>query len=113
MADRQRSDRIGRTVLQTVPLKLEAKDIFAKHKPDPGRRKNRKMPFLSLVTLTFQLWPRLPSERPNTSSLWIWRKRAFSGSRGISYTKKNTDWWRQKHNLPQFTACGNKKQYTQ
>jgi len=32
----------------------------------------------------------------------------FSGSRDISYTR-NTDWRRQKQNLPQFTACGKKE----
>ena len=30
----------------------------------------------------------------------------LSGSRDISYTKKNTDWRRHKQNLPQFTECG-------
>jgi len=33
--------------------------MFSKHKPHAGRRKGRKMPFfLSLVTLTFDFWPR-------------------------------------------------------
>ena len=30
---------------------------FNKHKPHAGRRKGRKTPSLSLVTLTFDLWP--------------------------------------------------------
>jgi len=29
----------------TGNLKLEAKDVFTKHKPHAGRRKGRKMPF--------------------------------------------------------------------
>ena len=43
-----------------------------------------------------------PSEGPNTSSVWIWRNRYFI------HKQKNTDWRRQKQNLPQFTACDNK-----
>jgi len=35
--------------------------------------KDQKMPFLSLVTLTFDVQTR-PTEGPNTSSAWIWCK---------------------------------------
>jgi len=46
-------------------LKTRVKRCFTKHKPDAGRRKSRKMPFLSLVALTFDLWlwPSNSSER--------------------------------------------------
>jgi len=49
-----------------------------------------------------------PSEEPNTTRLPCeFGVNPFSGSRCISYTnKKNTDRWRQKQNLPQFTARG-------
>jgi len=37
--------------------------------------KGRKIPFLSLVTLTFDLdIQSRPSDGPSTSSVWIWRK---------------------------------------
>jgi len=55
------------------------------------------------LTLTFKLvqvrdQTRLPCE---------FGANPFSGSQYISYTnKKTTDWWRQKQNLLQFTACG-------
>jgi len=48
------------------------------------------MPFLSLVTLTFDLDTQTrPSEGPNTSFVWIWRKSV--------------------QNLPPFTACHKKE----
>jgi len=38
-------------------------------------QKEPKMPFLSLVTLTFDLdIQTYPRKGPNSSSLWIWRK---------------------------------------
>jgi len=38
-----------------ITLKIETKDLLRSRKPHAGRRKGRKMPFLSLVTLTFDL----------------------------------------------------------
>jgi len=49
-----------------------------------------------------------PSEGPNTSLVWIWRKSVHVPE--IFHTQTNpTDWWHQKQNLPQFTACSNYK----
>ena len=51
--------------------------MFTKHKPQAGHRnsKGAKNAVLSLVTLTFDLdLQTRPSEGPNTSSVWIWRK---------------------------------------
>jgi len=71
--------------------KLDAKDVLPNihsHKPHAGRRKGRKMPLMSMVTLTFKLvrardQRRLPGE---------FGANPFSGSRDISYTnKKVTD----------------------
>jgi len=64
------------------------------------------MPFLSLVTLAFDLDIQTHlSGGPNTSSCEF-GAHLFSGSRDISYTKQNSQ--RQCHdkqNLTQFTAC--------
>ena len=57
------------------------------------------------MTMTFDLHLQThPSEGPNTSSVWIWRK---SVQRFPWYFTKKTKCMRQKPNLPQFTACGN------
>ena len=73
-----------------------------------GCRKGPKSPFLSLATLTFDLWPSHSnsSERgANTSSVWICRK---SVQRFPTYFihKQKSHRRRQKQNLKQFTACG-------
>ena len=54
------------------------------------------------LTLTFNR----PSEGPNTSSVWIWRKSVQRFPRYFTHIQKTTDWRRQKQNLPHFTACG-------
>jgi len=82
-----------------------------KQKPHAGRRKGRKMPFLSLVTLTFDLDIQTrPSEGPNTnsSSLQIWCK-SVQQFRDISCANKKKSAPAPKQNLTQFTACGNNK----
>ena len=49
--------------------------MFSNHKPNACRGKGRKMPFFVFVTLTFELdLQTYPSEGPNTTSVWIWRK---------------------------------------
>jgi len=64
------------------------------------------MPFLILVTLTFDLdLQTRSSEVPNTSSA-----NSFSGYRDISYTNKKTQTDGGKNRtfrLLQFTVCGN------
>jgi len=90
-------------------LKLEVKDVLLNINRTQDAKKGRKTVFvpgdLNLwhLTLTFKLvrardQTRLPCE---------FGANPFSGSRYISYTNKNTDWGRQKQNLPQFTARGN------
>jgi len=67
------------------------------------------MPFLSLVTLTFDLWPwrsTLSERGPNTSSVWIWRKSVQRARRYFIHKQKSYR-RRQKQNLTQFIACGN------
>jgi len=64
---------------------------------------------LSLVKLTFDLDIQTrPSEWPNTSSLWIWRKSVQPFQRYLIH--KQTKKWQTapKQNLMQFTACGKK-----
>ena len=82
--------------------------MFTKYKPHAGCRKAGKFHFCHwwpwLLTLTFKLvWARDQTRFPCEFGA-----NPFSGSRDISYTNKKTDWRRQKQNLPQFTACGNK-----
>jgi len=71
------------------------------------------MPFLSLVSLTFDLdLQTRPNEGPNASYVWILRKSVQWLARYfIHKQKKVSDRQRQKHNLPQFTACGNNAFY--
>jgi len=52
--------------------------------------KGQKMPFLSLVTLTFDLQTRL-SEAPNMSSVRIWRKYVRRFPRYFIHKKTQTD----------------------
>ena len=64
--------------------------------------------FLSMVTLTFDLDIQThPSEGPNTPSLWIWCKSVQRFPRYFIHEQKSHR-ERQKQNLTQFTACGNK-----
>jgi len=65
--------------------KLKATDVLPNTK---ARRppKGPKMPFLSPVTLTFNLWP-WPS---NTSSVWIWHKSVQRFSKYFIHKQKNT-----------------------
>jgi len=62
------------------------------------------MPFLSLVTLIFGLWPwpsKLLRARDQARLPCEFGANPFSGSRHTSYAnKRNTDWRRQKQNLP-------------
>jgi len=65
-----------------------------------------KMPFLSLITLTFDLYLETrPSGGPSTSYLWIRRKSVQRFSRYFIRKQKSRG-QRQKQNLTQFTACG-------
>ena len=65
------------------------------------------MPFLSVVTSTFDLDIQThPSEGP-TRLLCEFGANPFSGSHDISYTNQKVTGQRQKQNLTQFTACGN------
>jgi len=70
-------------------------------------RRPPKMPFLSLLTLTFDLGlqTRL-SKGLNTSLVWIWRKSVQRFPGYFIHKQKNADRQRQKQNLPQFTTCG-------
>ena len=79
--------------------KLEAKDLLP-NQPHATTERAKKCRFLTLVTLTFKLVQR----RDQTCLLCEFGTNPFSGSRDISYTKKNTDRRRQQHNLPQFTV---------
>jgi len=56
-------------------IQLEAKDVLININRTQAAERGRKMPFLSLVTLTFDLdLQTRPSEGPNTSSVWLWRE---------------------------------------
>jgi len=66
------------------------------------------MPFLSLVTLNFDLdFKTRPGEGPNVSTVWIWRRSVQRFPRYFIHKRKTAEWRRQKQNLPQFRACGN------
>jgi len=81
--------------------------MFYQNKPPGGRRKGRKMPFVSLEALTLDLdLQSHPNEGPNTSSLWIWHKSIQRFTRYFIH-KQNSHRPHQKQNLPQFSACGN------
>jgi len=74
-----RSVRIGRIYVRSTAMrpnnKARGHRCFTKDKPHAGRRKRRKMPVLTLVTLTFDVDIQTrPSEGSNTSSQWISRK---------------------------------------
>jgi len=59
-------------------------------KPVHRRNIGRKTPFLSLVTLTFDLKiQNRPSEGPNTCSLWIWRNFVQQFRRYLTDEQKN------------------------
>jgi len=74
----------------TNTVQLEER-CFTKHKRQAGRRKGRKMSFLFMVILTFDLDIQTrPSEGPNTSSLWIWCK-SVQRSRYFIHKQKVTD----------------------
>jgi len=96
--------------------RLQATDVF-KHKQHAGRRKGRKGRFCPWwpwpLTFDLDLQTR-PIDGPNTSSLWIWRKSVQRFPRYFIHKQKNTDWRRQKQNLPQFTAvhCAVYMRYT-
>jgi len=69
------------------------------------------MPFLSLVSLTFDFDIDIetrPSEKPNTSFVWIWSKSVQRFSRYFIH-KQNKSQTAPKQNLTQFTACGKAK----
>jgi len=89
--------------------KLEANDvlpnILTAHRPPKGP----KMPFLSLVTLTFDVWPSHSnsSDRGTKHLFCEFGANPFSDSRDISYTNNKVRDSAKKHNLTQFTACGN------
>jgi len=70
---------------------------FTKQKPHAGRRKGRKMPFLSLVTLTFALdIQTCPSEDQTQNHLPCeFGTNPFSGSRDTSYANKKSQHQRQ------------------
>ena len=82
---------------------------FTKHKWHAGHWKGRKCSFLSQVTLTFDLYLQTrPSEGPNTSSMWIWRKSVQWFPRYfIHKQEKHSDRWRQKQNLLQLSTTRN------
>jgi len=49
-----------------------------------------------------------PSEGPNTSFMWIWRKSVQRlPTYSISYANKNTDWRCQNRTFRSLHACGN------
>jgi len=52
-----------------------------------------------------------PSEGPNTSSVWIWRK-SVQWFRRYFIHKQKSRTQRQKQNLTQFTECGKNTQNT-
>ena len=69
--------------------------------------KGPKNTVLSMMILTFDLTLKLVGARDQTRLPCEFSAIPFSGSRDFSYTnRKNTDWWRQKRNLLQFTTCG-------
>ena len=72
--------------------KLEAKDVLPNINRTQAAERAEKFRFRPWWLLTFDLYIQTcPSERPNTSSLWIGAN-PFSGSRDISRTnKKVTD----------------------
>jgi len=85
-------------------MKLEVKDVLRNINHMQAAERAEKCRFLSLVTLTFYLDLQTRASEDQT------HLPCEFGSRGISYTyKRTTDCWSQKHNLPQFTACGIKK----
>jgi len=90
--------------------KLEAKDDLPNANRTQAAERAEKCRFLSLMTLTFDLW-----HRPSNSSEWgikhffrVNLSQIRSAVHDIFHTQqKTTDWRRQKQNLPQVTACGN------
>jgi len=76
-------------ICNELSTKLEAKDVL----PNINRTQaaeRPKMLLLSLVTLAADLdILTLPSEGPNTSSLWIWRKSVYWFWRFHTQTKKS------------------------
>jgi len=80
---------------------------FTKSKPHAGRRKGRKMPFLSLVTLTFDLspWHSNSSERGTKHVFRVNLAQIRSEVPKIFHTRSKKVRQRQKQNLPQFSAC--------
>jgi len=66
------------------------------------------MPFLSLVTLTFDLYLDLqtrPSEGPNTSSVWIWRKSVQRFPRYFIHKPKKTQTDGAKNRTTRSSLC--------
>ena len=87
--------------------KLEAKDVLPNINCTQAAKRDKKCHFLSLVTLAFDLdLQTQPSEGPNTSSMWMWRKSIQRFPWYFIHKTKKTGWRHQKQNLLQFTACG-------
>ena len=65
--------------------------FFFFHKPHAGRRMGRKkMPFLTMVTLTFDPDFKTRPSEGQTRLLCEFGTSPFTGSRGISYTNKKS-----------------------
>ena len=96
---------------QTTQEQLEAKDVLPNTNPSQADERAENAVFVP-GDLDVWPWPSNVSERGTKYVLCVkFGANTFSDSRDISYTNKNTDWRRQKQNLPQFTAvtaCGKK-----
>ena len=90
---------------------LEAKDVFTKHKPHAGRRMDQKWRFLSLLTLTFDLWNWHSnlSEQGTKHVFPVNLAQIRSAVPEIFHTQTKKS-QRQKQNFTQFTACGKNEQ---
>jgi len=86
--------------------KLEAKSpCFTKKNCMQAAKRAKKCRLLSMVILIFDLdLQTRRSEGPNTSSMWISSKSIQWLRIYFIHKQKTRDCWRQKQNLPQFTA---------
>ena len=88
-----------------------AKDVLPNVNRTEVAERAEKCRFFVPVVLTFDLQT-CQTEGPNKPSVWIWRKSVQGFRRYFIHKQKTTDWRRQKHNLPQSTACSNKHETT-
>jgi len=93
--------------------KLEAKDVLPNINRTQATERAKKCCFFCPGDLDLQT---RPSDGPNMSYMWIWRKAIQWFPR--YFIHKKTNWRHQKQNFLQFTVCGKnsdgqRSQYTE